>query len=526
MTSLCFQFLTHRYHATPWGRHVNEAEVAWPPDPWRILRAFIATWRRKLDPAGEKYRDDLTSLLVKLASTLPHYYLPSAVPMHTRHYMPVRKGKADKAALIFDAFLYVAEGEAMTISWPVDLNEPEHALLHRLAKNLCYLGRAESWVEVDIKTSETRCQFNCVPLEEGTELIDPDTGELLGERIRLLVPRTPEEYQAFRKNAIESMPAMKPKERKRFLATLPEDWLDALCIETGDLRAVGWSAPPAAKAVDYRRPIGVFEGGKRQIPHLSSAQCAQPTTLRYALSAKPLPAIEQAVRIGEWARMGAMGRAKWELGEGAIPWQISGHGTPEGNRHGHAFFLPEDADGDGRVDHLIIHIPAGLDGRMEKVLRRLSYLKDREGNRIQLMFEGLGSVELLGKSSPLLGRAREWRSVTPYLYPWHLKLKKSFTPMERAAEAQRQIQAQLLRECRQRGLPEPSSIEMLDELSVAGRRLRPVHFHRFRNKRGLVQPDRLGRFLRLRFPEPVSGPLALGFGCHFGLGLFIPYSDR
>jgi hypothetical protein len=26
--------------------------------------------------------------------------------------------------------------------------------------------------------------------------------------------------------------------------------------------------------------------------------------------------------------------------------------------------------------------------------------------------------------------------------------------------------------------------------------------------------------LRLEFAEPFSGPLALGFGCHFGLGLF------
>jgi len=38
----------------------------------------------------------------------------------------------------------------------------------------------------------------------------------------------------------------------------------------------------------------------------------------------------------------------------------------------------------------------------------------------------------------------------------------------------------------------------------------------------LHQPDRLGSFWRLTFPEPVAGPLALGFGCHFGLGLFKP----
>jgi len=44
--------------------------------------------------------------------------------------------------------------------------------------------------------------------------------------------------------------------------------------------------------------------------------------------------------------------------------------------------------------------------------------------------------------------------------------------------------------------------------------------HRFRNKRGLKQPDTHGRFWRLTFPHPVAGPLALGFACHYGLGVF------
>lgn len=49
--------------------------------------------------------------------------------------------------------------------------------------------------------------------------------------------------------------------------------------------------------------------------------------------------------------------------------------------------------------------------------------------------------------------------------------------------------------------------------------------NRFRRKRDLVQPDSLGLVLELRFAQPVRGPLALGFACHFGLGLFIPAPD-
>jgi len=29
----------------------------------------------------------------------------------------------------------------------------------------------------------------------------------------------------------------------------------------------------------------------------------------------------------------------------------------------------------------------------------------------------------------------------------------------------------------------------------------------------------------VRFAAPIRGPLALGFACHFGLGLFVPATD-
>lgn len=81
-----------------------------------------------------------------------------------------------------------------------------------------------------------------------------------------------------------------------------------------------------------------------------------------------------------------------------------------------------------------------------------------------------------------------WTSVTPYLHPWHIK--KNFT-----------VEDQIRRECRERGLP---------EIRVNGRKLRPIHFHRFRSKRGFVQPDTHGSFWHIELAEPMQGPLALG----------------
>lgn len=82
------------------------------------------------------------------------------------------------------------------------------------------------------------------------------------------------------------------------------------------------------------------------------------------------------------------------------------------------------------------------------------------------------------------------------------------------------MEDRIRREYRERGLSEPVDMTRMKDMRVAGRARRPVHFRRFRSKRGLEQPDRLGSFWRLSFSEPVTGPLSLGFACHFGLGLF------
>jgi CRISPR-associated protein Csb2 len=84
---------------------------------------------------------------------------------------------------------------------------------------------------------------------------------------------------------------------------------------------------------------------------------------------------------------------------------------------------------------------------------------------------------------------------------------------------------QIARELEERGLPrlvEPP--RECRSIPINGRERRPIHFHRFRSRRGLRQPDTLGRFLQLTFERPPEnqGPLAFGFGCHFGLGLFRP----
>lgn len=71
------------------------------------------------------------------------------------------------------------------------------------------------------------------------------------------------------------------------------------------------------------------------------------------------------------------------------------------------------------------------------------------------------------------------------------------------------------------GSSEPSELDSRHVgVMVRGRLRRAVHFHRFRSRGREQQPDTIGTFLRLTFPSAIEGPLALGYACHFGLGVF------
>ena len=51
-----------RYHATPWGRNVNEGTVEFPPSPWRVLRALYSVWKTR---CGDLPVNDVHALLTQ-----------------------------------------------------------------------------------------------------------------------------------------------------------------------------------------------------------------------------------------------------------------------------------------------------------------------------------------------------------------------------------------------------------------------------------------------------------------------------
>ena len=232
------------------------------------------------------------------------------------------------------------------------------------------------------------------------------------------------------------------------------------------------------------------------------------TSARFViLEGRPV-SIKESLIMGEYLRASIMGLAKQVIGGAQIPWEISGHNTPEGNKHEHFFYLPEDSKGEGTIDSLFIYCKKGLSLKLRHVLQKLLSMKGKKGESWSLVLENFGSVENFSAYSTFFKSSFVWRSCTPYFHPWHLK--KHFSLFD-----------QIRKECALRGLPEISHIKLIPYLSKGESRFYPPHFYKFRSKKNVgYRPDIRGGFWQLTFKNLVQGPLALGFDCHFGLGLF------
>src|SRR5437588_750467 len=145
MLAIELRFPAGRYHATPWGRHVNEGVAEWPPSPYRLLRALYDVWQRKCFDVPTA---DVQEVLESLAARIPRFQLPRAAATHTRSYLSSNAQDPTDKNFVFDSFLVFDRADACYISWAdLDLAPRACATLARLLSHLNYLGRSESWVE-------------------------------------------------------------------------------------------------------------------------------------------------------------------------------------------------------------------------------------------------------------------------------------------------------------------------------------------------------------------------------------------
>lgn len=538
MPTLKLRFPGGRYHATPWGHHVNEGLIEWPPSPWRLLRAFIACgfssqgWT-EIPPHAQQ-------LINKLAGTLPSYRLPEASAAHSRHFMPVgvlAKGR-EQTTLVFDTWANVGDGELL-IHWPCELNDEESALLRQLANSLGYLGRSESWVEAELIAGNQvpPANFNAFPHREGAH-----PGREY-EQVALMAAIPPEEYRRWHNQTTTPLvqaiqlpeSSRKPtarqlekvqSQRTQAIAPYPPDLLSCLTKDTAWWKQHGWSQPPGSQRVLYWRRSDSLQVGVPQRP--KARQVSAVTTILLSLttpSGNPsaLPPCIRTLPQAELFHRAIVGR----VGKGRsvhCP-ELTGkdeHDQPLRDNHAHAHTLPVDLDGDRHLDHLIIYARIGLGEAAQRAIRSLrrTWTKGGVGD-IQLAVVGYGDLTMLRQLpqrfhhqvDQLLGPvegSRVWESVTPFVPPRFVKPRGKSTLLG-------QINAELA----SRRLPAVKDYLVDGDLTRALR-----HHVRRRNHGGVPPFADIGYGLRLIFSEPVPGPLILGYASHYGLGLFRSLCER
>ena len=231
-----------------------------------------------------------------------------------------------------------------------------------------------------------------------------------------------------------------------------------------------------------------------------------------------LPHVSRTLPQAEFIHSQIVGRAG--QGQRIICPELTGRdeaGQPLQEGHRHAHILPLDLDGDQHLDHILIYAPMGLGSRAQTAIRNLKRTWTKGGVDLQVSLIGAGSLtqlrglheSLLTGIEAVLGPtegSRVWISSTPFVPPRHLKSGGKNTLVG-------QVTAELASRSH---LPAVSGIDCLNTDDTKPLR----HFVRVRRRGGNAPPVDTGFALKLEFPEPVRGPITLGYGAHFGLGLF------
>jgi CRISPR-associated protein Csb2 len=511
MLAIAFRFPAGgRYHATAWGSHANEGVPEWPPSSWRLLRSLIATARWKEGRATSDEPPRLRALIEALATAPPpRYVLPDAAAAHTRHYLPLGD---DSTTKVFDTFVQPAPGEPLVVLWDATLDATSREYLASLLGKLNYLGRAESLCEAELLPADfPPPAANALPTVPGEPLgRDQQT-------FKLIAPVPPTDYASWLSGRLPA-PGKKLTAKER-AALPPPDLLAALQTDTADWRGAGWSQPPGSRWIEYARPATPFKLAAPPARHVRAVHpgVPGPAVARYEIQAPVRESITQALSLGERLHVALCSRSD------ATP-VFSGKrdGQPLAG-HEHACYLPE-CDHRGLILRVTVFARMGFDSTAVQALCSLRETWSSRSPRMKLLLLGIGPAEQF-ESVPALGGSREWVSLTPFVPVRHIQRSRSGKPRVDAESGlvRGSPEHDLRRLLRENGFAAPTIIEPLGALQLDGRRIRWAGFQRNRRSGdGAAIASRSGFGFRVRFDTAVRGPLSLGYGAHFGLGLFIP----
>lgn len=494
-----------RFHATPWRVNpFDDPFGEWPPSPWRLVRAVVARWYQwRREVYGTWDEAELERVIRALSGSDYAFYLPAHARKGSplRQYFPAEFGwnpsakksagmKAYGTSLAQDNYWYVPPTADGDVWWFIAGEHwtPQLAgILDHCLERITYFGRAETLTRIR-RVEDSAPALNCKLTEDAR--VSSAVPVLVPQKTagREDIERVTENEEAARNvpKGADCLYAARPsRPPARETPIRPAEQRDCHLVQF----ALGWAVAPEPRAVvrlTARFRSAVLKEQRRIIlgyPEKVPSWKALPKSLRE--------------KISEMTGKDAAGKAL------------------QGPRRHAEFFVWWEC---GRPTRLLVWRGARPFGDEEQAAilraatREISWAAagpDVDAWKIKLVPLDTAVPAPPGfDESP----AANWESITPYVPPRHHLRKGKPRPAE-------SIENQIRRELRLRGVPGANQVtveEFRRPIWVA------VHTpHRKAETHNLLG-DRRGYWLRLKFEQPVIGPLRIGHSSSTGLGVFTP----
>lgn len=539
-------FLTGRYVATCYS---DRQQGEWPPHPARLFSALVAAWADadRPDPAERSALEWLE------ARAAPAIAASGAVPQTvTSHFVPVNdeaiipsawhSRKAERIYALTDQL------DAELRGAPDSTSRSLLRLRQRIAKEQDIQKQVTEVGKTSVESAQRMLPGGRTKQERHFPSVRPDE-----PRVTFLwEDRAPEAVH----NALDGL--LERVTRLGHSSTLVS------CRATSDLPKASHVPASSGESIRVVRRGQLAQLERLHAEHEGNKPRALPfTVVRYRAAASSVheKRTSQANTAGDWiifefahdsralpatravevAR--AMRGAVLRYAEDPIPAQLSGHDEAgDAVRLPHLAFLPLPYVGyehaDGRLLGIALSAPQSMSDDVRRALYRAIGVWERSAASatypLRLTFGAGDALRLRRLRGPAVNASlrtdvwfrpsRKWVSATPIALPEHPGNLSRGTAKKRT-KAWRRAERAVAAACRHVGLPEPVHAEVSLTPFISGGRA-ASRFPPF-NQRGRDDQSIRRQLVHLAvaFEHPVAGPLTLGTGRFFGLGMMRPMPD-
>jgi len=256
-----------------------------------------------------------------------------------------------------------------------------------------------------------------------------------------------------------------------------------------------------------------------------------PTVARFMVAGSFSPRLTEALPLAERVHLALV---QLSNGSSVFTGCDSSHKPLKGHGHAHIFCESNDCLGRGargEITHITVYAPVGFETLEENALQSMKEIIYRDSEpSVQLSLQGIGQPEDFGGTDPskghcpLLARSRCWISRTPFIPTRHPKvtragaIKRDDTGLQIGCP-----EHELRRLLKLGGFPEPVLVESVNGTWLGEQEVAWASFVCKRdNGEGKRAAYDRGYGFRIEFAEEIQGPLAVGYGSHFGMGSFLP----